>query len=104
MQVSAPVNAFQTRKREQARLDGASQAALNVMARVWPFLIKVLMWAGFCACERVFRQEREQARLETGDISGLERDGPGLAIAIKVLMCRFLRLRTRFKQQSAAAM
>ncbi|WP_241484190.1 hypothetical protein, partial [Lacticaseibacillus rhamnosus] len=28
-----------------------------------------------------------------------ERDGPGLAIALKVLMCRFLGWRTRFRTE-----
>ena len=55
--------------------------ALGVMAGLWPLRPRSLH-ADFWAGERVMGVNR--------NISGLKRDGPGLAIALKVLMCRFL--------------
>ena len=61
--------------------------ALGVMARAWPLRPRSLQ-ADPCAGERVMGVNQ--------NVSGLGRDGPGLAIAFEVLTRRLLRLRTRY--------
>ena len=61
--------------------------ALAVMAGRWPLRLRSLH-AGFWAGERVMGVKQ--------NVSGLGRDGPGLAIAFEVLTRRLLRLRTRY--------
>ncbi|OAU23645.1 hypothetical protein PY91_08505 [Lacticaseibacillus rhamnosus] len=65
--------------------------ASGVMAGLWPLRLRSLH-ADFCAGERVMGINR--------NISGLGRDGRALAIAPKVLMCRFLGWRARYGRKS----
>ncbi|KHJ58087.1 hypothetical protein LaR116_05405, partial [Lacticaseibacillus rhamnosus] len=60
--------------------------ALSVMARFWPLCLRSLH-ADFCAGERVMMRARAGA-VRDRSVSGLKRDGPVLAIALKVLTRR----------------
>ena len=60
---------------------------MGVMAGLWPLRPRSLH-ADFWAGERVMGVNR--------NISGLKRDGPGLAIALKVLTRRLLRRGARY--------
>ncbi|OFR75459.1 hypothetical protein HMPREF2869_10300 [Lactobacillus sp. HMSC061B07] len=50
-----------------------------------------LFWSALILGADLFLSEREPARLGIGSVSGLNRDGRALAIALKVLTRRFLR-------------
>ena len=68
--------------------------ALGVMAGLWPLRPRSLH-AGFWAGSRVMGVNQ--------NISGLERDGRTLAIALKVLTRRSLRWGARYEAEKASA-